>query len=116
MPVITSSGSWKAYDREETVPPSILSTTSIVTRNGAVIETEIDGEVVALNIDTGNCYGLNPVGSRVWNLIATPTRISDICAQLVTEYQVQADTCEQQVTDLLEELRAEGLITTLPDP
>ncbi len=93
----------------------VLSITTIISRNGAVIETEIDGEIVALNIDTGNCYGLNPVGSRVWNLIATPIRISDICAQLITEYQVQADTCEQQVLDLLEELRAEGLITTLPN-
>ena len=92
-----------------------LSATSVITRNGAVIETEIDGEIVALNIDSGNCYGLNPVGSRVWNLIAAPIRISDICAQLIVEYQVQADTCEQQVMDLLEELRAEGLITTLPD-
>jgi hypothetical protein len=92
-----------------------LSTANIVSRNGAVIEAEIDGEVVALNIDSGNCYGLNAVGSRVWNLIAAPTRISDICAQLVTEYQVHADTCEQQVMDLLEELRAEGLISTLSE-
>ena len=93
----------------------ILSSANIVSRNASVIEAEIDGEIVALNIDSGNCYGLNAVGSRVWNLMAAPMRISDICAQLVTEYQVQTETCEQQVMDLLEDLRAEGLITTLPD-
>jgi Coenzyme PQQ synthesis protein D (PqqD) len=94
---------------------SALLTTSVVTRNGAVVETEIDGEVVALNIETGNCYGLNPVGSRVWNLMSAPIRISDICARLITEYQVQAQTCEEQVMVLLEQLRAEGLIARLSE-
>jgi len=94
---------------------SVLSLASKVVREPDVVEAEIDHEVVAINIETGNCYGLNPVGSRIWNLIAAPVSIGDVCAALISEYQVQKGTCEQQVLSLLEELRAEGLISTVPD-
>jgi len=94
---------------------SNLSMTSTIVRDAGVVEAEIDNEVVAINIETGNCYGLNPVGSRIWNLIAAPVRIGDVCAALISEYQVQPGTCEQQVLSLLEELRAEGLVSTLPE-
>jgi hypothetical protein len=83
-----------------------------VVRSGDLIDAEIENEIVALSIEKGNCYGLNVVGSRIWRLLADPIRISDICAKLLAEYKVEPRTCERQVLDLLEELRAEGLITT----
>jgi hypothetical protein len=91
---------------------SPLSSASVVLRSSGIIDAEIDDEVVALSIDKGVCYGLNRVGSQVWALIAAPTRIADICARLVTKYEVEPAVCERQVLDLLEELRAEGLIVT----
>jgi hypothetical protein len=87
-----------------------LLSSDVVVRGDGLIEAEVDGEVVALHIDKGTCYGLNKVGSRVWQLVAAPTPIRDICATLVSEYQVDPTTCERQVLDLLEELRAEGLV------
>jgi Coenzyme PQQ synthesis protein D (PqqD) len=84
----------------------------MVVRSVGLIEAEIDNEIVALKIEQGTCYGLNPVGSRIWSLLAAPIRVSDICITLLAEYQVEAATCERQVLDLLEELRAEGLIDT----
>ncbi len=87
-----------------------LSLTTVVARRDGFIEAEIDGEVVALSVEQGTCVGLNRVGSRIWNLLATPARIDDLCAMLVSEYRVAPDVCERQVLDLLEDLRAEGLI------
>ena len=84
-------------------------------RNTGLLEADVDGEVVALNVDTGNCYGLNRVGSRVWQLLAAPVAIDDICAKLLTEYAVDHGTCERQVLELLEELRAEGIVITHGD-
>jgi hypothetical protein len=89
-----------------------LSTATLVARSDGLIEAEIDNEVVALNIEQGTCYGLNRVGSRIWNLLKVPTRIGDVCATLLSEYSVDPSVCERQVLDLLEELRAEGLIVT----
>ena len=75
------------------------------------MEAEIDNEIVAFNIDRGTCYGLNDVGSRIWHLLSKPIRVSDLCTALIAEYKVEANVCERQVLNLLEELRAEGLIT-----
>jgi hypothetical protein len=92
-----------------------LSSASVVARSDGFIETEIDGEVVALSIERGSCYGLNRVGSRVWNLLAGPSRIGDVCATLLTEYKIDSEACERQVVDLLEELRSEGLIAAIEE-
>ena len=92
-----------------------LSVYTVVSRKAGIIEAEIEGEVVALNIETGTCYGLNQVGSRIWHLLATSTRISDICEALLAEYSVGSDDCERQVLDLLEDLYTEGLIAPIEE-
>ena len=89
-----------------------LSSDTLVVRNDGLMEAEVANEIVALNVEKGTCYGLNSVGSRIWKLIAVPIRIGDICAKLLAEYKVEPSDCERQVVELLEELRAEGLIAT----
>ena len=92
---------------------ALSSETVVVARSDGVIDAEIDDDIVLFNIEKGTCYGLNRVGSRILRLLAVPTRIRDVCETLLTEYKVEPGTCERQVLDLLEELRAEGVISTL---
>jgi hypothetical protein len=90
-----------------------LSRDDVVARSDSIIASEIGNEVVALSIENGECYGFNRVASRIWNLLASPARIGDLCATLITEYKVEPGVCEREVLDLLEELRAEGMIANL---
>ena len=76
-----------------------LSTGTKVVRNEGLIEAEVENEIVALSIEKGTCYGLNPVGSRIWKLLADPIQVSDICATLLAEYNVETSTCEREVLD-----------------
>jgi Coenzyme PQQ synthesis protein D (PqqD) len=92
-----------------------LSSSTTVVRNPGFMEAEVDEEIVALNIEKGICYGLNPVGSRIWRMLANPIRVADICKALVDEYQVDPETCEREVLELLVELRAEDMIGTPAD-
>lgn len=92
---------------------STLASATVVARKDGFIEAEIDNEIVALNIENGTCYGLNETGSRVWHLLARPIRIRDICATLLAEYKVDPEICATDVLDLLEALRAEGLIAAV---
>jgi hypothetical protein len=92
-----------------------LSSASVVARSDSFIVADVDDEIVALSIEHGTCYGLNRVGSRIWNLLASPARVGDLCTTLVSEYTVDPSVCEHQVLDLLEELRTEGMITTLEE-
>ena len=94
--------------------PLQASAIVVACRDG-FIEAEIDEEIVALSVERGTCYGMNRVGSRIWHLIAKPIRISDLCAALVAAYRVDPAVCERQVLDLLEGLRAEGLVAMLEE-
>ncbi len=93
------------------MPPVSFSPTTVVVRNNGFMEAEVDQEIVALNVEKGTCYGLNSVGARVWRLLASPVSVAEICETLVGEYQVDPDTCEKEVLDLLQDLQAEGMIS-----
>lgn len=105
------------YDNDERIerimPPSAFSPATVVVRNEGFMEAEVEQEIVALNVEKGMCYGLNPVGARVWQLLASPVTVAEICNTLVDEYQVDPDTCEKEVLDLLFDLQAEGMISQL---
>jgi hypothetical protein len=75
-----------------------------------LLEADVNGEIVALHIDKGQCYGMNGVASRIWALLAEPTTPGEICSKLSAEYAVDAATCRADVDALLEDLRSEGLI------
>ena len=77
-----------------------------------LLEADVNGEIVALHIEKGQCYGLNEVGSRVWALLAEPISVDEICARLTEEYAIDRQTCSDEVRGLVEELQAEGLVRT----
>lgn len=79
-----------------------------------VISAVVDDEVVALDAAMGVCFGLNAVASRVWEMIAEPAQVCALSDVLLQEYDVDRATCEAQVLELLESLRAEGLIVVRP--
>jgi hypothetical protein len=90
-----------------------LSGDTIVVRNEETLSAEVDGELMAMSVERGMCYGLNAVGTRIWALLANPRTVDQLCAQLIGEYDVDATQCRDEVVSLLEELRAEGLATVL---
>lgn len=92
------------------VPAKEITPATGLIRTRQLLEADVSGEIVALDVEKGQCYGLNSVGSRVWMLLAERTTISDICATLTREFDVDADTCQAEVTRLVSELQAEGLV------
>ena len=85
-----------------------------VERRGEMIETEVEGELVALHIDKGTCYGFNSTATRIWGMIEQPRLLSELTEELVREYDVDTATCEKQLRELLDELAADGLVEIRP--
>jgi hypothetical protein len=75
-----------------------------------LLEADVNGEIVALHVEKGQCYGMNAVASRVWALLAEPTSPEQICTRLTEEFDVDADTCRADVAALIADLKSEGLI------
>jgi hypothetical protein len=88
--------------------------TELFVRSPGALAAEVDGEVVALDVAKGVCYGLNRTGSRVWDLLAEPTSARAICGALAALYDVEPARCEREVLTLLDQLIDEGLAQPVP--
>jgi len=81
-----------------------------VKRNDEVFANEIDGEAVMMNIQTGKYYGLDEIGSRIWELMEHKIQVKEIIGQLQKEYDVSEQQCKTDVLNLLNELKSNQLI------
>ena len=88
-----------------------LAGSDILVRNDSeLLTTVVDGELIGMSVEQGACYGLNGVGTRIWDLLVEPRSIASLCEQLTSEYDVDAAKCLDEVLALVEELQAEGLV------
>ncbi|MBE9005961.1 lasso peptide biosynthesis PqqD family chaperone [Fortiea sp. LEGE XX443] len=72
--------------------------------------SELQGEVVILDIKTGAYYGLNEVGASIWNYIQSPKTVEEIQEAILAEYEIEAEVCKRDISALLKDLAAKGLI------
>lgn len=75
-----------------------------------VLFQEVGGETVLLDLGSEQYFGLDAVGTRIWQLIgegAAPPAVVDV---LLDEYEVDRATLERDVAELLGRLREAGLI------
>ena len=86
---------------------------SIVRVSKDQISSELAGEAAILNLKSGVYYGLDPVGARIWRLIQSPCKISQVIDGILQEYQVTPAQCETDVLQLVQRLSEEGLIELL---
>jgi len=67
-------------------------------------------ECVLLNLKSETYYGLDEIGTRMWQLLTTATRIEDAYTELLAEFDVDAALLRQNLAELLERLADKGLL------
>ncbi|MFW6352516.1 MAG: lasso peptide biosynthesis PqqD family chaperone [Bacteroidota bacterium] len=87
-----------------------LTKNSIIQRKTELLCSKMDEEVVMMNIDKGEYYGLDEIGSRIWQILEKPVHFNDIIQTLTDEYDVEETTCRDDVTAFLKELHEKDLI------
>jgi hypothetical protein len=75
-----------------------------------VLATEFGDEVVILNLRDGVYYGLEDVGTRIWQLLQQPVSVLTIREAIVAEFDVESARCERDIRLLLTDLVARGLV------
>jgi hypothetical protein len=79
--------------------------------NDDVLFQELQGEAVVLNLKSGVYFGLDPVGTRIWQLFAAHELLSEIAQTIVAEYEVAEDRSTADLLALVTDLERNGLIT-----
>lgn len=95
-----------------------MGVTDRFTRGDRIVRTEgplsatLDGEAVLLEPDGGVYYGMNDVGTLVWEEldVEEPTRLADLRAALLEAFDVDEATADSDLREFLSELREAGLI------
>jgi coenzyme PQQ synthesis protein D (PqqD) len=87
-----------------------LNLQSVVVAASEQVSCPLGEESAILNLKNTSYYGLDSVGTVVWNLLRQPRGIIEIRDALLQEYEVEASLCERDLLDLLAKMREEGLI------
>ncbi|HEU0006317.1 MAG TPA: PqqD family protein [Terriglobia bacterium] len=88
-------------------------TTSGNTRVSVPSDTLINilgGESVLLSLKNQQYFGLDEVGTRMWNALTNSPSVEAAYETLLEEYEVEPETLRQDLYDLLERLAEQGLV------
>ena len=76
------------------------------------IARQVGDETVILHLGSGMYFGLDSVGSRIWQLMREEKSPAAICDIMLDEYDVSRQELECDITVLIEDLLAQDLIDT----
>jgi hypothetical protein len=75
----------------------------------------VDDEVVLLNLDSGEYFGLNEVGARIWVLSSKGRSLGSILKDILERYEVEAEDLIRDVMTFLHQLEEEGLVSIVQE-
>ncbi len=79
--------------------------------NHNVLSSKIDDEAILMSIEAESYFGLDPVGSRIWELLSNePATTDELVEMLMDEYDVDKATCSMQAQQFVEEMFSKNLI------
>ncbi len=82
----------------------------------SVVFREVGGEAVLLDLDSQRYYTLDPVGTRMWGLLAELGSLQAAEQRLLEEFEVAPEVLSRDLRELVDELCAEGLLRRPPPP
>ena len=89
---------------------------TVVVQNTEPIAVSVDDTIVMMSLIQGKYYGLDRVGSRIWELLAHPRTVMDLCAALCREFEIDEESCRRDVQEFLTDLANEKLIRVVDEP
>ena len=76
-----------------------------------VLTQEVGGETVILDLKTESYFGLDEVGTRIWQLLQQGKDTQNITETMLDEYDVEEKQLEKDIQNLLTKLNEAGIIT-----
>lgn len=87
-----------------------LSLASVVVQRPDHVSSTTEDGTKLLSVHASSYFVLDDVGTAIWNILERPTRLADVCAALVREFEVDSATCERDVLAFTGELLTRQLV------
>jgi len=79
--------------------------------NQEVLSSKIDDEVILMSIAADSYFGLDSVGSRIWEILSQEAvSVDGLIAILMEEYEVEESECREDVVHFIENMSSRKLI------
>ena len=88
--------------------PITLNTTLV--RSDNILASPVENALVMMDIEGGQYFSLDEIGTAIWERLAEPIQVGNLCAQLTQTYEVLPEVCERDVLALLNEMAGSGLV------
>ncbi len=75
-----------------------------------VLFREIGGESVLAQVEGGEYFGLDEVGTRIWNLLTEGKDVEAIVDAVTAEFEVESTVASADVAALIRDLLRAGLV------
>jgi len=83
---------------------------SLLRHSDDVLFQEVGGEAVLLDLASEQYFGLDQVGTRIWELIDGKARLGDIRQTLCAEYEAESERIGKDLLALAQSLADAGLV------
>ncbi len=81
-----------------------------VTFAETVFAQEVDGEMVLLDMESENYFGLDEVGTSIWQAMQEKETLQEVLALLLEQYEVEAEVLENDLSSFVAKLIESGLV------
>jgi len=76
-----------------------------------VVWRTLDKDCILLHLTSGIYYTLNEVGTFLWKSFDGKRRLQDIYEEILDRYEVDPEAAKNDLSELMEDLMKEGLVT-----
>jgi len=84
--------------------------TTLFERSRKLMEADLGDELLALDVEGGQCFGFNDVATAVWKLLEQPRSFAELRDVLLADYDVSSAQCSADLAELLDSLGERGLV------
>lgn len=86
-----------------------LTLDAVVIAGSNQVSSDLAGETVLLHLTTAQYHGFRGVGARIFELMASPKSLREVCDTIAAEYDVTRERCESDVLAFVQQCLDRGL-------
>lgn len=80
-----------------------------ITFSETVFAQEVDGEMVLLDMNSENYFGLDEVGTAIWQAMQESGSLEEVYQAMLEQYEVEPEVLEKDLLDFAQKLSDSGL-------